>query len=133
METVMKTHANAAFALALGISIGFGAALQPAGAQQASSYSNNVSSTSGTSGKDGTGESNPTGRVILCASRDCMDQQAAAANYPPTHRKPPRYPQKVVLKPREGCSVEWRWVTLSNGRVQPVHECVRRLRPVHYR
>ena len=131
----MKKQATSALGLVLGLSLGFTAILVPANAQQASSTqgSSNQSFSPSSSNTQGSNGSNPNGGVILCASKSCMVQQAAASNYPPTHHKPQPKRPRLVLNPQEGCSLEWRYIRLSNGMVRKIRECERPIRPIHYR
>ncbi|MBD8893063.1 hypothetical protein [Roseibium litorale] len=120
----MKTHTTTTIGLILGLSLSLSAALVPANAQQASNNQSSNRSSSSTGSSNG---SDPTGGVILCASKSCMLQQAASSpNYPPKH--PP-----LVIESKEGCSLEWRYIRLSNGMVREIRECERPIRPVHYR
>ncbi|ADZ71766.1 hypothetical protein [Polymorphum gilvum] len=74
------------------------------------------SSASGDSG----GGSGP----ILCASRACMDRQAAAAaGTPPTHNTPPRGKIRYRMVERDTCRMDY--LVLDNGPVIQVRDCYR--------
>ncbi|WP_439528197.1 hypothetical protein [Pannonibacter sp.] len=104
------------------------AAAQSQGSNNQSS-NNPSASSSGPSGANDSG--NPDSAPIVCASRSCMDRQAAASG-PYTHvvthvpNKQPRKPRRPIpLKESERC--QDRWIQWPNGLIVNERECFRPL------
>lgn len=107
------------------------ASLAAAQTHSSNNQSSNTSSFSG-SGPQGANDSgNPDSAPIICASRSCMDRQAATSG-PRTHvvthvpNREPRKPRKPIpMRESERC--QDRWIQWPNGLVVNERECFRPL------
>ncbi|MCY1708102.1 hypothetical protein [Pannonibacter sp. SL95] len=107
------------------------ASLAAAQTHSSNNQSSNTSSFSG-SGPQGANDSgNPDSAPIICASRSCMDQQAATSG-PRTHvvthvpNREPRKPRKPIpIRESERC--QDRWIQWPNGLIVNERECFRPL------
>jgi hypothetical protein len=107
------------------------ASLAAAQTHSSNNQSSNTSSFSG-SGPQGANDSgNPDSSPIICASRSCMDRQAATSG-PRTHvvthvpNREPRKPRKPIpMRESERC--QDRWIQWPNGLVVNERECFRPL------
>lgn len=107
------------------------ASLASAQTHSSNNQSSNTSSFAGSSSSGANDGSNPDSAPIICASRSCMDQQAATSG-PVTHvvthvpNREPRKPRKPIpVRESERC--QDRWIQWPNGLVVNERECFRPL------
>ncbi|WP_106755241.1 hypothetical protein [Pannonibacter carbonis] len=111
------------------------AGLAAAQSQSSNNPNGNTSSFSGSSSSGTNDSGNPDSAPIICASRSCMDRQAATSG-PRTHvvthvpNREPRKPRKPIpIRESERC--QDRWIQWPNGLIVNERECFRPLEFIH--